>query len=115
PPAAGRTAVARGPDRLAELVQLEQGVVYYPRRLRGGGQIPAHVRAGGEGARAGAREDDAATRTALQLVPEPTELDHHRARHGVQPGLVVDREDDDVRTVLGDADLHRYRPSRTTA
>ena len=78
-----------------------------PCRLGGGGQIAAHVGTGGEGARAGAGEDDAAARTALQLVPEPAELDHHRARHGVPPRLVVDGEDDDVAAVRSDSDLHR--------
>ena len=42
----------------------------------------------------------------LEPVPERRELRHHRARHRVPARLVVDRDDDDVRVVFLDAQLH---------
>src|SRR5262249_36949646 len=80
-------------------------------RVRRRGKITAHVGAGAERARAGPRDHHAAAAPAVELVPQPGEVRHHRAGHGVEPWLVVEREHDDVTTVLANVDLHAQSPS----
>jgi hypothetical protein len=94
---------------------LQERVADDPRRLRRGGEIAAHVRAGAEGARSRAGEDDAAAIPPVELVPEPREVRHHLTRQRVEPRLVVDGEHDHVAAVLADLDVHRQpRNSGTT-
>src|SRR5947207_1524084 len=101
--------VDRRHDRLGVGPGLQERVVHGPRDRRIGGEIAAHVGARREGAIAGAGEDDAATGAALEALPQPSELGHHRSCHRVPARLIVDRDDDDVRPVLADPERRRHR------
>src|SRR3989441_278320 len=119
--AADAVAVDGGDDRFREHVMLQQRVTDDARCLRRRREVPAHVRAGAEGAFAGTGEDDAAARPALEPVPQPRQVRHHLPRHRVESDLVVDGDDHDVRAVRASPYLHvsppavpgRRRPCRT--